>query len=172
MNETNAFFEDPDATHSKIPAEGPLLGIDPGTKRVGVASVRAFDIVHPICCLDAEPRAQLLARIKALAEDRDCVGIVVGLPINMDGTEGPSAKFARAMADEIEAHCRLPVALCDERLTSYSAERALGPLGLTRKKKKLRVDAVAAATILETFLGQRAARQGGADRGAGHEEDP
>ncbi len=135
--------------------EGPLLAIDPGTKRVGIACMRALDIVHPVGYLDAEPKADLLEKIKQMAQDRDCVGIVVGLPVNMDGSEGPAAKWARAFGGEVEAYCALPVAFCDERLTSEGAQRALGPLELTRKQRKKRIDAVAAAAILETYLQQR-----------------
>jgi len=146
---------------ARIPPDGPLLGIDPGSKRVGVACVRALGIVHPVGFLDAEPRGRLLESIAALARDRDCVGIVVGLPVNMDGSEGPAARAARGLGREIATRSGLPVEFCDERLTSFSAARALGPLGLTRKKRKARVDAVAAATILETYLRHREARAGG-----------
>lgn len=132
----------------------PLLGIDPGTVRVGVASAGGLGIVTPVGFLNAEPRAELLANIAALARERDCRGIIVGLPVNMDGTEGPSAEFARRMGAEIAAATGLPVAFCDERLTSYIAQKKIGELGLTRKKRKARVDAVAAAGILETYLAQ------------------
>jgi len=138
-----------------LPAAGPLLGVDLGTKRVGIASVNALGIVMPVGYFDAEPRAALLRQIAAAAHDRQCAGIVVGLPINMDGSEGPAAKAARAFGAELAAASKLPVDFCDERLTSFEAEHKVSELGLTRKKHKARVDAVAAAGILEAYLAER-----------------
>ncbi|MCZ7648533.1 MAG: Holliday junction resolvase RuvX [Planctomycetota bacterium] len=134
--------------------KGPLLGVDPGTKRVGIASATLLGTVHPVCYLDAEPRDALFRRIKALAEDRQCVGLVVGLPIDMNGGEGKAAQAARAFGAELERFTGLPVAFSDERLTSHSAEKKVGELGLTRKKRKARVDAVAAALLLEGYLAE------------------
>ena len=131
------------------------MGVDPGTKRVGLAVAGALGIVHPIGFLHAEPRAVLLKKIAAFAADRQCVGIVVGLPINMDGSEGPAAKAARALGAEVAAASGLPVAFSDERLTSFSAEQKAGELQLTRKKRKARVDALAAAEILESYLAEQ-----------------
>ncbi|GMV82558.1 MAG: putative pre-16S rRNA nuclease [Planctomycetota bacterium] len=139
--------------------EGPLLGLDPGTVRVGVASASLLGTVHPVCYLDAEPRDRLLQEIAALARDRQCVGIVVGLPINMNDSEGPAAKSARAFGAEVASATGLPVDFSDERLTSYSAQQKIGALGLTRKKRKARVDAVAAALLLESYVEERAARK-------------
>jgi putative Holliday junction resolvase len=97
----------------------------------------------------------MLRNLKALANDRDCVGIVVGLPINMDGSEGPAAQSARKLGAQIEQATGLPVDFSDERLTSHAAEVALGPMELTRKKKKGRTDAVAAALLLQSYLSER-----------------
>ena len=134
--------------------EGPLLGVDPGTKRVGIASSTILGTIHPVGFLDAEPRELMLKRLAALARDRDSVGIVVGLPINMDGSEGPAAKAARQLGAQIEQSTGLPVDFSDERLTSHAAEIALGPMQLTRKKKKGRTDAVAAALLLESYISE------------------
>lgn len=140
---------------TRLPLEGPLLGLDPGHKRVGVAVVGPLGIPTPIGFLYAEPRAKLLAQIAALAADRQCVGIVVGLPINMDDSEGPAAKAARGLGAEIAQASGLPVDFCDERLTSFAAEAKAAELGLTRRKRKARVDALAAAGILEGYLAER-----------------
>lgn len=140
-----------------LPTNGPLLGVDPGSKRVGLAVAGLLGIVHPIGFADAQPRERLLADIGAQARERDCVGIVVGLPINMDGSEGPAAKAARELGAEIALATGLPVDYCDERLSSFEAEQKVGELGLTRKKRKARVDAVAAAGILQGYLDERAA---------------
>ena len=134
---------------------GPLLGVDLGTKRVGIASVNALGIVMPVGYFNAEPRSALLRQLATAAHDRQCIGIVVGLPINMDGSIGPAAKAAYALGAELASASKLPVDFCDERLTSFEAEHKVGELGLTRKKRKARVDAVAAAGILESYLAER-----------------
>jgi putative Holliday junction resolvase len=131
-----------------------LLAVDPGTKRVGLAVASLLGIATPVGFLNAEPKAELLRKIAAVAKDRECKGIVVGLPINMDGTEGPAAKSARAFGAELAAATGLPVDFCDERLTSFAAEKKIGEMGLTRAKRKARVDAVAAAGILEAYLAE------------------
>ena len=102
--------------------EGPLLAVDPGTKRVGIAASTILGTVHPVGFLEAEPREAMLRNLKTLAQDRDCVGIVVGLPINMDGSEGPAAKSARELGAQIAQVTGLPVDFSDERLTSHAAE--------------------------------------------------
>src|SRR5512146_3038851 len=108
----------------------------------------------------------MLRNLKALASDRDSVGIIVGLPINMDGSEGPAAKAARELGAQIAQVTGLPVDFSDERLTSHAAEVALGPMELTRKKKKGRTDAVAAALLLQSYLSERKNEE----REAGSEE--
>lgn len=133
-----------------------LLAVDPGDKRVGVAAVGPLGIVKPVATLDAHPRAAMLVRLAELASDRDAVGIVVGLPLNMDGTEGPAARAARALGEEIVQATGLRVVFHDERLTSIDASQRLGALGLTRAQRKQRLDAVAAAAILEGYLASRA----------------
>lgn len=138
---------------------GPLLGVDPGTVRVGVAASTILGTIHPVGFLDAEPRAEMLKKLAALARERDSVGIVVGLPINMDGTEGPAAKAARELGTQIADATGLPVDYSDERLTSHAAEIALGPMHLTRKKRKGRTDAVAAALLLESYIVDRNAKE-------------
>jgi putative Holliday junction resolvase len=135
--------------------EGPLLAVDPGTKRVGIAASTVLGTIHPVGFLDAEPRDAMLRNLGALARDRDSVGIVVGLPINMDGSEGPAAKAARELGALIAESTGLPVDFSDERLTSHAAGIALGPMELTRKKKKGRTDAVAAALLLESYISER-----------------
>jgi mannose-1-phosphate guanylyltransferase/mannose-6-phosphate isomerase len=136
-----------------LPADGALLGVDPGTKRVGLAVTGALGIVHPLGFLAAAPRDQLLKKIASFAASRECVGIVVGLPLNMDGSEGPGAKAARELGAEIARVTKLPVDLHDERLTSFVAEKELAPLGL-KKKHKGRTDAVAAALLLESYVAE------------------
>jgi putative Holliday junction resolvase len=141
-----------------IPDEGQVLAVDPGAKRVGLACGGFLGIASPLGRLDAEPAAALPEKIAALARSRGCVGIVVGLPLNMDGSEGPQARRARKLAAAL-AVAGLPVELCDERLTSWEAERDLAGLGLTRRQKKEHVDALAAMKILGSFLAVRDSRR-------------
>jgi putative Holliday junction resolvase len=108
-------------------------------------------IATPLAVLAAEPITGVIAEIRRLAEQYEVVGIVVGLPLNMDGTEGPQAKTARHLAHQLSEAIQLDVRLWDERLSSFEADEALAGK-LTRKKKKARQDAVAAGVILRDFL--------------------
>ena len=131
---------------------GRWLGIDHGTKRVGVAvGSSEEEVATALAVLAAAPRQRLIEQILRLAERYEAEGIVVGLPLNMDDSEGPQSKLARALAAELAGATGLKVRLWDERLSSFAADKALAGL-LTRKKKKARQDAVAAANILQEFF--------------------
>lgn len=128
------------------------LGIDSGTRRVGVAAGSTEDgIASPVTTLTAEPSARLIEQIIRLAEDYQAVGVVVGLPVNMDGSESDQSRAARRLAREIADAADLDVRLWDERLSSFAADNALAGR-LTRKKRRARQDSIAAAEILRDFL--------------------
>ena len=128
------------------------LGIDHGTKRIGVAAGDTADgIATPLAVLPAEPLSQVIEQIRCFIEQYDAAGIVVGWPLNMDDSEGPQARLARQMARELAAACDIDVRLWDERLSSFEADKKLAGR-LTRKKRRKRHDAVAAAAILQDFL--------------------
>jgi putative Holliday junction resolvase len=130
------------------------LGIDHGHKRVGVASGSTADaIAVPVEVLDARDEPALLHRLAELTSDYAAGGIVVGLPINMDDTLGPQARQALDFAERVADACNCEVRLWDERLSSFAADEALAG-HLTRRKRRARQDAVAAATILRDFLEQ------------------
>jgi putative Holliday junction resolvase len=133
----------------------PLLAIDPGHKRVGLAASTELGSVHPVGVLDAEPRDRLLKDIEQHARLRGCAKLIIGLPVNMDGSEGPSAKASRELGEALVQATGLCVEYFDERLTSHEAEGMLAGLGLTRRQRKARVDAIAAARILQGYLDQR-----------------
>lgn len=99
-----------------------------------------------------------LATIRSLLIERGVSLIVVGLPLNMDGTEGPSARAARAFAEHLGSATGLPVELFDERLSTFEAEERLREASASRAVKKVARDAVAAAIILEGWLATRPAR--------------
>ena len=139
-----------------------VLGIDPGSRRVGLAVSGPLGLAHPLGSVEAEPRKEMLERVRKLAAERGCAGLVVGLPINMDGSEGPAARAARALGEELARVTGLPVDFYDERLTSRAAARSLAAAGFRGRRGKARTDEVAAAMVLEGYLARRrrAARQG------------
>lgn len=130
------------------------LGVDTGTKRIGLALGDADSgIVSPVAILQAV--GDTVQQARAILDVADAYGaddIVVGLPLNMDGSAGPQARLAQRLADTIKAEGQRAVHLHDERLTSHAAEGRLSERGLTRAKKKARQDAVAAQILLESFL--------------------
>lgn len=132
------------------------MAIDPGAVRVGIAISDALGIVaQPHSTVAAEPRATLPERLVTLARSLEAEELVIGLPYRMDGSEGPEAKAARVLAQEVRRASRLPVSLVDERLTSVAAERALLAGGRKRRDRRRLSDQVAAALILQTHLDTR-----------------
>ncbi len=132
------------------------LGVDFGSKYVGVA-VGDEAIAMPLKVLDARPDEKLLSSLKKLAASEDVAGIVVGLPVNMDGSEGKAAKLCREFGARLAAHSQLPVEYADERLSGWEAEGMLIEGGLKPSERKQRVHAVAAKLILEAFFSARKA---------------
>jgi putative Holliday junction resolvase len=130
------------------------MGIDYGQKRIGVAiSDSAGNIASPLTVLSATGRlADDAASVVALADRHEVERFVVGLPINMDATEGPQAKLTRTFAGELKSLSGRPVDLHDERLSSWAADRAFDEAQLTRKQRNARRDAVAAQIILQGYL--------------------
>lgn len=136
-----------------LPPRGSLIGLDLGTKTIGVAASdpdrKLAAGVHTIKRTSFTADA---ARLLALAAERHAVGIVLGLPINMDGSEGPRAQSARAFARNLAARTELPIALWDERLSTAAVERDLIAADVSRKKRADVVDQHAAAFILQGAL--------------------
>lgn len=130
------------------------LAIDYGTKRTGLAVCDAGEtIASPLAVVQG--RKELIERVKRVVASEDIGAIVVGLPLNMDGTEGPQAKLVLAFAKELGRQIPIPIHLQDERLSSFEAEHKLNDIGLTRGKKRERLDALAAADILQSFLDEK-----------------
>lgn len=129
------------------------LGLDIGDKRVGVAcgdtEVRIATPVEVIARGTIEQDARALAKI---ARAYDAQALVVGLPRNMDGTQGAQAEAAIAYAEEIARALQLPVRFWDERLTTIEATRRTHATGARGKKSRRGLDAIAAAVILQDFL--------------------
>ncbi len=131
------------------------LAIDYGTKRTGLAVCDpAETIASPYAVLHGHK--DLIQQIGRVVAFENIEAIIVGLPLNMDDSEGPQAKKVRAFAKELQAHVRIPVYFQDERLSSFGAEEKLEEIGLPKGKRLERLDALAAAEILQAFLDQKA----------------
>ena len=137
-----------------FPSTGPLLGLDPGTKTVGVASCDSLRMIaSPVETIPKGRQLRpVLTRLFALYDERSAVGLVLGLPLNMDGTEGPRAQSVRAFAWNILKHRDVPILLQDERLSTAEAEWVMLDAHLSRKRRAERIDASAAAIILKSAL--------------------
>jgi putative pre-16S rRNA nuclease len=136
-----------------------VLGIDPGTKRVGIAlSDPTGTVARPLSWIPAEPESTLVERLVAMIEEQGAEELVVGLPRRLDGSQGPEAKAARQLAASLRQATRLPITLVDERLSSAAAERALIAAGERRARRRQLSDQVAAALILQGHLDSRARR--------------
>lgn len=143
---------------SELPAFGVLLGIDYGTKRVGVAvSDREQKFSSPLHNLDRQGIQADARYFRRLTEEYRPVGIVVGLPIHLSGDESEKSREARRYADWLASVTGLPFAFQDERFTSFQAERLLLEAELTKKKRKARIDKLAAQILLQTYLDVRTA---------------
>lgn len=129
-----------------------VLALDFGARRVGVAVSDPLGIsAQPHSVLDGGDPG-LLARIGRLASELGAGRIVVGLPVSLNGSEGPSAEAARRFAGEVAEATGLPVDLLDERFTTVSAERVLREAGLPGRRRRRVRDRVAAAVLLQAYL--------------------
>ena len=129
------------------------LAIDYGNKRTGLAICdEAETIASPLAVIQGQK--DLIQKISAIIENENVDAVVLGLPLNMDGSEGAQTKLVLKFGKQLQNHLKIPVLLHDERLSSFGAEEKLTSANYTRKKKKKRLDAVAAAEILESFLQQ------------------
>jgi putative holliday junction resolvase len=140
-------------TAALLPARGALIGLDLGTKTIGVAvSDPDRRVAAPVETVARKRFALDAQRIIELAAQRRAVAYVLGLPINMDGSEGPRAQATRAFARNLEKLTALPIALWDERLSTAAVERALIAADVSRAKRKAVIDQHAATYILQGAL--------------------
>ena len=130
------------------------LGIDHGLKRTGLAICdKGETIASPLAVV--ETKKQLLKKIAEIIETEDVDPVVVGLPLNMDDTQGPQAKQAVQFAEQLKKQIDVPIHFQDERLSTFAAEEKIAPAEFTNKRRKKRIDAIAAADILQTFLDKK-----------------
>lgn len=133
-----------------------IMGIDYGDARTGIAiSDLLCSIVGSATVIHSHNTEKTLAQIKELVKMNDVGEIVVGLPRNMNGSEGPRAELCRLFAQRVEEETGLPVKLWDERRTTVEAHQILSDHNYHGKKRKNTVDAVAASLILEGYLAFR-----------------
>lgn len=133
-----------------------VIGIDPGDRRIGVAVSDPLGwTAQGVTVIQRRgDTAAVLAEIGELVDRYEARLIVVGLPINMDGSHGPRAKLVDAFVADLRKVVAIPIETIDERLTTVEAEDALREAGLSRDKRKKRIDMVAAQLILQRYLDQ------------------
>ncbi len=153
-------------TTPPVPPAGPSMGIDLGEARVGIAVADSLGMLaHPRETIRRAAEKggaadkPVLARITEIVRKDNVRLIVLGLPRNMDGTEGPAAAKARAFADGLRTATGCEVRLIDERLTTVAAQKALHASGRNVKQGRAVIDQIAAQMILQTFLDGEALRQ-------------
>ena len=136
-----------------LPPQVPLLGLDLGTKTIGVAvSDITRQIASPIATIARKKFTEDARLLLALAQERKVGLIVLGLPLNMDGSEGPRAQSTRAFARNLEKLTHIPITYWDERLSTAAVERMLIGADASRARRAEVVDKLAAAYILQSAL--------------------
>jgi putative Holliday junction resolvase len=140
-----------------LPANRAIAGLDLGDKTIGVAlSDLRRQVATPIQVIRREKFTLDAGRLLALLTDRGAAGIVLGLPLNMDGSSGPRVQATQAFARNLEKLTPLPICYWDERLSTVAAERALIEADTSRKRRKEVIDQVAAGYILQGALDRMA----------------
>lgn len=140
-------------------AAGRIMALDYGTKRIGVAlSDELGWLAQPVETFERRTLESDLRHIERLVHERDVREVVLGLPLRLDGTEGPAAQVVREFAERLREALPVPVMVWDERYTTHSAEQLLIEGDVSRKKRKGLVDRVAAAILLQHYLESRDAR--------------
>ena len=147
------YTKDPQKFYNNLNKELPLLGIDPGTKNIGLAiSDVSKTIATPLDVLTNVKYKNLVNYIKNIQHKNGLSGIVIGYPVNMDGTIGPKAQSSNSLADNLFKDVNLPILLWDERLSTSAVEKMLINADITRDKRKKNIDKLAASYILQGFL--------------------
>ena len=130
-----------------------IMAVDLGKVRTGIAVSDQNELLaSPVCVIEERDWERLCQKISTIATSENVGEIVVGLPRNMDGSEGESAKNAREFSDMLQKATKLPVALRDERNTTISAHGYLNDVNVRAKKRKKVIDSVAATIILQDYL--------------------
>lgn len=135
-----------------------ILGLDIGEKRIGVAvSDPRASVATPLVVLDSAAAQRDGTDLSRVVDDYEIELVVVGLPLSLDGTEGPQARRTRTIAEKMARFLRVPIAYQDERLTSSEAKRRMRESGASEREMRGSVDMVAAAVLLQAYLDQMTA---------------
>jgi putative holliday junction resolvase len=130
-----------------------ILALDHGTKRIGVAVSDELKIIaSPLEFIPAEPFADFLARLREIVREKEVELIIIGMPRNMDGSYGPAALKVQAFVAVLKNALAIPIKTLDERLTTVQAQRFLIQGNVRREKRKEKVDKMAAAILLQSYL--------------------
>lgn len=144
---------DIEAVPALISPGATLAGIDLGTRTIGLAvSDAGLSFAHPRPVIARKKFTQDAQALLSALEKERAAAVVVGLPVNMDGSEGPRAQATRAFVRNMEKLTALPFVYWDERLSTVAAERALISMDVSRRKRDKRIDSAAAAFILQGVL--------------------
>lgn len=136
-----------------LPAKGVLIGLDPGTKTLGVAATDVSRILaSPVETIPKLKLAPALSRFFEIYDDRKGAGLVVGLPLNTDGSQGPRVQSVRTLVSNLLKVRDIPVAFQDERYSTVAADEIVRELSFTEQRRSDRIDAMAAAMILHSAL--------------------
>lgn len=142
-----------EAEEAEFPSEGRLLGLDYGTKRVGIAiSTFEQNIASPLENYTRQSEEQDELFFTRIIREYQCKGLVVGLPVHMSGDEGQKSKEARQFGNWIHQFAQIPIRFWDERFSSATAEEFLVDVNISRNKRKAYLDKLAAQIILQSFL--------------------
>jgi putative Holliday junction resolvase len=138
-----------------------LLALDVSKRAIGLAGADAgWRLATPLTTIRRGRWAQDLERLETIVRERGAGALVLGWPLNMDGSEGARCQAVRAFADRLDAALGLPILLWDERLTTFAAEEAAEQAGLRGRKRAAMLDALAAAAVLQDLLIALARRSG------------
>lgn len=130
-----------------------ILGLDMGSKRIGVAVSDGLGIIaEGLLTLEKEKDADLIRQLRDIILTEEIKEIVVGLPLNMDGSCGPQAKSAISFADSLKEKFDIPIKLWDERMSTMEVERIMIEADVSRAKRKKKIDKLAAQVILQSYL--------------------
>lgn len=130
-----------------------VIALDPGSKRIGVAISDELGIIaQPLEFIPAHPLEGAFVRLREIVEEKSVEEMIVGMPRNMNGTYGPAAEKATEFIAQIKERFTQPVREWDERLTTVQAQRVLIDAGTRRKKRKEKVDMMAASILLQSYL--------------------
>ena len=139
----------------QLPTGGRLMALDHGRRTIGIAiSDAQRRMAQPLSTIRYTKLTQAIAELTAIISQHQPAGLIIGYPLQLDGSEGPRCQSVRAFVRTLEAQISLPMLLWDERLSSAAARDALADAGLGGRAIAQRVDAAAAALILESLLAQ------------------